>query len=260
MRGYWKYILATACVAGLFILMISIDVMSENARKGRVCKGIDINIRANDNCVPVSDEEIKLYIDRGCGALTGRKLSEIDLKKIEDVLNEKSAILSSEAYTAHDSCIHVDVFCREAVALFKTSVGNYYTDRTGFMFPVTKECTLDIPTIDGNVPARPQNGVKGYSGSEKGKKWLEGLIGMLDYIGSHKRIGRMVARIHVNDNGEIVLYPKEGKERFVFGGPEDYETKFRKMDNYYKEIVPHKTDVSYRTVILKYEDQIICRK
>ena len=56
-----------------------------------------------------------------------------------------------------------------------------------------------------------------------------------------------------------MLVPREGKERFLFGQPENISEKFRKMEMYYRSILPEKGSDAYTTVSVEYDGQIVCR-
>ena len=69
-----------------------------------------------------------------------------------------------------------------------------------------------------------------------------------------------IVQIHVDEKGDLILIPDEGREKFIFGQPDSIEEKFRKMELYYTSIVPDKGKDFYSTVNLKYDGRIICRK
>ena len=68
-----------------------------------------------------------------------------------------------------------------------------------------------------------------------------------------------IVQITVHDHGELMLVPREGKERFLFGQPENISEKFRKMEMYYRSILPEKGSDAYTTVSVEYDGQIVCR-
>ena len=77
----------------------------------------------------------------------------------------------------------------------------------------------------------------------------------------HSRIWKdAIVQMHVENNGDLVLIPREGKERFIFGNPFDCADKFGRLEDYYRYIVPEKGADYYRTVNVKFEKQIVCRK
>ena len=54
-------------------------------------------------------------------------------------------------------------------------------------------------------------------------------------------------QITVQEDGNLVLIPREGRERFLFGQACDMEKKFEKMELYYKGIREEKGEDAYRT-------------
>ena len=76
--------------------------------------------------------------------------------------------------------------------------------------------------------------------------------------GSRTWKGKIV-QIHVEKNGEIVLVPREGRQVFRFGQPVQVAEKFDKMEMYYSHIVPEKGSEAYKTVDVRFADQIVCR-
>ena len=66
-------------------------------------------------------------------------------------------------------------------------------------------------------------------------------------------------QIHVQSNGELILIPRSGKERFMFGQPSSLDEKFSKMEKYYTSIVPEKGSDRYKTVDVRFSNQIVCK-
>ena len=68
-----------------------------------------------------------------------------------------------------------------------------------------------------------------------------------------------IVQIHVDNGGELILIPREGKERFNIGQPVNIKDKFDRMATYYTAIAANREGQAYRTVTLKYDGQIVCR-
>ena len=60
-------------------------------------------------------------------------------------------------------------------------------------------------------------------------------------------------------SGELIIVPKEGRVRFLFGHPADIEEKFEKVRLYYERITADKGDDAYDIVDLRFRDQIVCK-
>ena len=67
-----------------------------------------------------------------------------------------------------------------------------------------------------------------------------------------------IVKITVSGKKNLVLEPRTGKEKFIFGEPVRVEEKLSLMKAYYESVVPVNPD--YRTVDLRYRGQLVCRK
>ena len=67
-----------------------------------------------------------------------------------------------------------------------------------------------------------------------------------------------MGQISVRKDGNLVLVPREGSERFVFGTPTDIEAKFGRIRQYYESVAPSR-ETPYKTVDVRFDGQIICR-
>ena len=190
----------------------------------------------------------------------GQLLDSVDLAKVERILDNKSAILKTEAYTTPDGMLNVKVFQREPVIRFQKGGNGFYADEKGFLFPLQSNYTSQVPIIDGNVPLTFESGYKGEPVSQKEKDWLGNIIALVNFMQESKNWSENISQISVRPDGDLVMVPRQGKELFIFGGPDNYEDKFSRMEKYYTTILPEKGEGYYSTVNLKYNGQIVCRK
>jgi cell division protein FtsQ len=63
----------------------------------------------------------------------------------------------------------------------------------------------------------------------------------------------------VDRKGELTLVPREGNEIFLFGQPHSVPEKFAKMEKYYTTIIPEKGAKKYKTVDVRFDNQIVCK-
>ena len=71
-----------------------------------------------------------------------------------------------------------------------------------------------------------------------------------------KNIGEILADGEEN----LVLVPKQGRERFLFGPPVRVQEKFALMEAYYRTVAPSRDEGYYGVVDLRYKGQLVCRK
>jgi cell division protein FtsQ len=240
-----RHILSLFALVALLAAMAATTSLSAVDRRLRTCEGVRVTF--TDGPRFLSEAEVKNVLDKRCGSYIGQRLDSLQLFKIESVLNMQSAVLRSEAWTTDDGYLNVRITQREPVARFQNGNDGFYVDRDGVYFPLKDSYTANVPIIDGNAPV---------GGSDKARKeWMQNALAMLAYMdgGWADRIVQM----HVDDNGDLILIPREGDERFIFGEPRDVKAKFSRMEDYYRYIKPG--EKQYKVVNLKYEGQIICK-
>ncbi len=184
----------------------------------------------------------------------------MDLAKVENVLEGKSAILKADAYTTPDGYLNVRLRQREPVIRFQKDNNGFYADEKGFLFPLQRNYTSMVPIIDGAVPLNVERGYKGEPKTDAEKKWLSEVIDLVNFMQKSKTWAENICQITVTEGGDLLMIPRQGKETFIFGSPVDYERKFEMMGRYYTTILPEKGAGYYKTVNVKYNGQIVCRK
>ncbi len=259
-RGFLKYAGLAVTMAAIVTVLIISGRKDSAVYKEITCSGIKVEFKNADRLNFVSEADIKQYITKGYKVCSGMRLEEIDLALIESILDSKSAILKSEAYTTRDGVLHIEIYQREPVVRLISSRGRWYADETGYIFPMQKNYSSRVPVIDGSIPLDIDSDFKGIPEKKKDKEWLNGILELVEFLGDNRKWNDSIAQIHVNENGHLVLVPRKGREKFYFGRPEQFERKFAKIEDYYRFIVPEKGEKAYSYVNVSFDGQIVCRK
>lgn len=260
MKQTVKYILFGIVGVLLAACMIVAVCAGSRSRLGLRCEGLEIAVLDSMRNSFVSKADVKGYIDREYGKYVGMAVDSIDLTRIEDIVDGRSAVLKSQAYITRDGILHVDVTQRKPVVRFQKSTGGFYADAEGFIFPLQRNYASHVQIIDGNIPLAANSGYKGAIDNPKEKAWFESMMRVVNYIENSKVWKDKIVQISVNEKMDLILIPRDGKEQFHFGQPVDIAEKFSKMEKYYTHIIPAKGADHYKTVDLKYKGQIVCKE
>ncbi len=240
MNKFVKYLLF-ALSLGLFLCVTALVRVQVRAHRHlTTCKNVEIIFKDTLNFV--SEDDIRGYLKKECPTFIGQRIDSLRLHEIEKVLDERSAVLSAQAWTA-DSTLFISIVQREPVARLETSSSAFYIDERGFIFPVQGDCGKRFPVIKGELPLREP----------------EKILDLLTYMRKNRWEAK-IGCISMNSSGLLTLVPEEGKEHFIFGRPENIEKKFDKMNEYYRRIKPAVEEGRYSSVNVQYKGQIICRK
>lgn len=258
MRKGLRIAIIAGAAAALVLILLVIFGMNGNRKRQLTCGGVNVEFADGYNFVTA--EDIAGYLDSEYGAYIGQRLDSVDLAKVERILDGKSAILKTEAYTTPDGMLNVKVFQREPVVRFQKGGNGFYADERGFLFPLQNNYTSQVPIIDGAVPLTFESGYKGEPVTDKEKVWLKEIIDLVNFMKDSKTWAENISQITVRPDGDLVMVPRQGGELIIFGGPDGYDEKFSKIGKYYTTILPRKGEGYYSTVNVKYGKQIICRK
>lgn len=222
------------------------------------CNRLAIEFR--DSLRFVSENDIRSCLDSRYGQYIGQRLDSIDLGKIENILEGSSAIMDSEAWTTDDGTLHISISQRAPVLRFMDGKDGFYVDNSGYIFPLHPEYTADVTVIEGHIPVRPGQGYRGIAESAGDREWISGMIGLDKAIRASRTWHRKVEKIYVRKNGDVQLKMNDRDEAFIIGNPTQLGEKFSRIEKYYSYIAPRNGETRYRTVNVKYKNQIICRE
>lgn len=233
-------VLVAACLGAAYIA-------GYVTRKPLICKGLKATI-ADSTCNSfISRDDVRKFLDSEYGQYCGTPLDSLDLDRIEKVLESKSAINRTEAFVTKDGILNITVTQRRPAVRFQGANGGYYADEEGRSFPLQKSYASYVPVVDGNIPA--------ITDTAKIVQTTR-LVNFLENDVLWK--GKFV-QIRIDENRDIILIPRDGKERFIIGQPYGIEEKASKMEKYYTHIIPEKGSGHYKSVDLRFEGQIVCR-
>lgn len=252
---------ALVIVAGVALWIVATG-MSARQRRLRTCTGKEtLDVRVLDSLERrfVDKADVESWLDNEYRAYAGMRLDSVDLKRIEQIVNGHSAVRSCQAWLTDDGSLHVALTQRQPVVRLQSGQNGYYADASGFLFPLQRRSSVEVPVVDGAIPLKVPRGFKGEPGTEAEKQWLRAMLGMMAYM-DKTPWQENISQITVDEGGNLVLIPREGRERFLFGRPERVEEKFALMSSYYESVRPTKEAGYYGTVDVRYRKQLVCRK
>lgn len=258
MRRRVRYAISAALAALLFLAALLLLRETRKERAMLACEHVEVVFK--DSLKFVSGKEITSWLDRNYGICTGRRLDSLDLQKIENMLLGRGPIVGCEAWTDDRGVLHIEIRQRKPVLRFSYGDGGYYIDADGYIFPLHRSYTADVRVIEGSIPVRPAAGFRGQPESDSDREWIAGMLEYERTVGMSRTWNGLIRRTIIRPDGDIALTLGSGDELYIIGGPDRMDEKLAGIARYQKEIRPEVGDGYYRTVNLKYKNQIICRK
>ena len=218
-----------------------------SVRKPLVCKGLRVTIADSTSNSFISKADVSKFLNQEYGDYMEVHLDSLNLDKIEKVLESKSAINKTEAFVTKDGMLNISVTQRRPAVRFQGGNWGYYADAEGRSFPLQSSYSSHVPVVDGYIPAMTDT------------LRIVKTTALVNFLEKSSVWKNKFVQIRIDEKGDIILVPREGKERFLIGQPCKLEEKSKKMEMYYTHILPAKGSGRYSTVDLRYEGQIVCR-
>lgn len=247
-------LLAAAAVAYFYFALALYAAKSGES----VCRSVEVEI--SDSAVNkfVSKKEVIGIVSQLDGEIIGKRCNEINLARIERLLTGRSAIKESQASLTRDGIMRIKITQRRPVLRIETFNGGFYIDESGYIFPLMESFTSYVPVVSGHIPLYLDTDYRGKAAEEQ-MPWLGKILDLGKFLNSNPFWSAMIEQIYIEQNGDLLLSPKVGKIKIIFGPPDDIEKKFRKLFAFYKNIAPQRGWEQYGEVNLKYKGQIVCK-
>ncbi|HYQ57541.1 MAG TPA: hypothetical protein VEP89_09365 [Draconibacterium sp.] len=216
------------------------------------CNGIEINYNP-DEVIKVDKAELIDLVKAIDADIIGEDFDSINTEMIEEAVEKHEAILNAEVYkviTRADSStfrgmLAIDVKHRKPVVRIFADNGNYYLDEFGGKIPVSTNYAANVLVATGDI-------------SEEFAK--ETLLPCVLTIENDEFWNAQIEQIHVQTDGDVILIPLVGDHTIEFGTLENYPEKLRNMKAFYKQIMARNNWKKYKTISLKYKDQVIAKR
>lgn len=242
----------------LFLLITALILLSAVSRKkNSFANSTEVNIiplESGDKLLSERDVRQRLLLAFG-NTLEGTELADLEVERIERVLEEDPFVEDAEAFVGQSNILHVRIRQREPVLrVLDNSGGNYYLDNSGAKIPVSNLYTARVMVATGNIaPYTPDF-------QQKKRSSLKDLFHLNRVIAEDPVLSKFIQQIHINNAGDFMLVPLVGDQKIVLGSIRNLDDKLKRLKIFYKEGMPYAGWRAYNTINLKYNGQVVCRK
>jgi cell division protein FtsQ len=237
--------------AGLIVLLMA----AVQTKSTKACAGLE---------VVINDGKEHLYTDvarittavKSCvsGELKGKALKDLDLRKIEEVVERDAWVQNAEVFLDNDRMLQVHIEEAHPVARVFTVHGDtYYIDSSLHRLPVNEFFSPRLPVFTDF----PQE-----KGNWRGKDSLlmVDIAHLAAFIGRDPFWMAQVDQVDINAHNEFEIMPKVGDHVVVFGDGSDIEGKFHRLRLFYEQVLSRKGWGAYGRVDVQYRGQVVATR
>jgi cell division protein FtsQ len=241
--------------AGLIVLVGFI----EKEHKKITCKSMEILVDYQQADPLIDETHIKKKVYSSFDSLIGKRISDINLVEIEKLVQQDQYIEYAQVYYTLTGHLKIKVIQKQPLLrIINNQNQHYYIDLSGSGMPFKQGFSPRIPVASGHIPY-PYSDTLDLINNEN-FPILKDLHQLALHIKDNVFLNALVEQIYVNKDREFELIPKVGKQIILFGDINDMESKFEKLIVFYYHGIGKAGWGTYKTINLKFRDQIVCSK
>lgn len=181
--------------------------------------------------------------------LSDETLGTINLKALEEVIDDYSWVKTSDVYVDADNNITVNIIQRKPILrCFDERNNAFYVDENGHQMPISAHETARLIVANGYIK---------NPGVDSSYNVVDSLCKLALYIQKDTFLMAQFEQIYVERNQDFTLIPKVGDSEVLLGDLSLLEDKFKRLRIFYLEAMPREGWRKYEKINLKYKKQIV---
>lgn len=238
---------------------------SQKEQGESACWKMDISVKQLEGMYFIDNAAVENRILDLGSPILGSTLNDININQIQQHLEKMPSVKSATVYPSVDGVLKVRVEQRMPVLRIINPDGeSYYIDEEGKKMPLSDTYTARVLVA---VMAKPQALATSASPYQIAtnpdlapNSLLDDVFALQQVLDRDPFWSAQIEHLFVKGNGEIEMIPRVGNQRIVLGKAERIDRKLKKLKAFYDATV-HTRDLNqYKTISLKYRDQVVCER
>jgi cell division protein FtsQ len=263
----WKKMgYALLWVALILVFIATVGFTSSRERQQHFT-GLETVVTDSTGHSFVTISDLRQMIESKYGDITLKQRGSINTSLLESILLNNPFIAAVKVFSTIDGKLHVEVVQRDPLArVINFNHESFYIDGTGRLMPVSEKYTARVPVVNGYIFNREaEQHVRLYSVEELEDTSiaiprLSQVFSVVEFIHNDSFWNAQIVQVFVNPNGDLELIPRVGDHTVILGDVHDLTKKFDKLYHFYKNGLNNTGWRKYKTINLKFQDQIVCTK
>jgi cell division protein FtsQ len=252
--SHWKYILVRVLWSIAAIGLIVLFVFAWQAKSGKKCMGIQIELTGKSSGFLFMDEKEILRLINEQGVSVGTPVGSINLSQLEKSLSETKWVAHTDIYFDNQQQLQVKIEQRVPIARIFTASGNsFYIDNTAQKLPLRQLSVMRLPVFTG-FPSDQEKL------SSPDSLLLKDILHFAMIIQQDSFFNAQIAQVNIASNGDFEMIPTLGDHLVLLGSVEHLEDKLNRLYTFYKKVwIPSGVN-AYQVLDLRFDRQIVALK
>ena len=227
----------------VIVLIAVVYAFSNKRNSNRKLQAVAVSFEDRSSALITEAMVNKLLIQNNAEVKNQAK-SVIDLQGLEHAVLSNPYIESANVYFTIDGVLKTIVKQRTPVARINTNNSSYYVDKQGVEVPLSTNYSARVILVTGKI----------------NKENLKEITAFVNVISADDFLKKEVIGIHKTQNDEFILSVRSGQYKIEFGSLKKQRVKFKKLKAFYNKAIEDNSIEQYKTINLKYHNQVVCAK
>jgi len=234
--------------------MLTLLIAAIGKKNKDVCSSYTINIKSNQDNFFIDVKDIsKLLISAVGQDLKGEKITDINLRQLEQLLKDNVWIRNAEMWFDNRNVLHVSVGQREPIArIFTTTGSTFYIDSAKVRIPLSDKMSARVPVFTNFPDNQPMK--------KKDSILLNDIKQTAVYINNDSFWKSQVAQLDINEQQNFEMIPVVGNHIVRLGDGKNINKKFNRLMSFYNQVMNKTGFDAYSIIDVQYEGQVIGTK
>ena len=227
----------------MFSLVIFLYSFTSNRNNNRkLTKSVVVFV--GEDAPYVNQETVnKLLIENNSDAKSIGK-DKLDLNKLERELNANKMIEKSDVFVSIDGELKAVVKQKTPIARIFDGEKSFYIDYKGNTMPLSSNYTARVPLVSGEI----------------NKKNSEKIAELFRIIYDDEFLKKNIIGVQIMPNGSLKMLNRNYNYQIDFGGTLRMKAKFNNYKAFFQKAVLDSSLNKYKTIDLRFAQQVVCTK
>ena len=239
LKKFLKYIFLTILLGGIGFLY---GFSNQRNSQQIITKSV-VKFQSNEPYFLTEEIVNKLLIQNNAIVKKQAK-SVIDLYKLEEQVLESPYVEKVSLFITVDGNLNTVIKQREPIARILNGNSSYYIDSQAVKVPISENYSARVPVISGI----------------SNEKEVSSLIVLLNKIVDDDFLSKEIIGIELRAQNEYMFTVRSGNYRINFGDLTEIDSKIKKLKAFYSKVFLDSTIHKYKTINIKYHNQVVGEK
>jgi len=249
-----KILLLLSALTGVVLFVVVLSSAAEK-KKALVVNDLVVHVDYESGISFVDEKDIAAQLNSlSGGTLIGKKIVDVNWRSLEHTLARNPYLADAQIFVDQQQRAHVQLRQKRPIIRVINSNGvSYYISENNERMPLCNKFTPNVPIVLGQVEM--------LTNPKRDSLVQQSVFQFFEVVNQDSFLKALVDQVIVLENGECNVIPRTGHHTIRFGKPNDNtKAKFERLKIFYKEGLSKTGWNAYKTINLKFENQVVCEK